>query len=65
MEAATRLIAAGETAELEPIQTKDEVGRLSASFLQMKAALEKTEALRKDLIANVSHELRTPLTPIR
>jgi signal transduction histidine kinase len=65
MEAATRRIAAGEPAALDPIKTKDEVGRLSDSFLQMKAALEKTEALRKELIANVSHELRTPLTSIR
>lgn len=65
MEAATRLIAAGEPAVLKPIQSDDEVGRLSASFLQMKTALEKTEGMRKELIANVSHELRTPLTSIR
>ncbi|MZQ99559.1 MAG: HAMP domain-containing protein, partial [Acidaminobacter sp.] len=64
MEETTRLIAAGEDAPLEPIRTKDEIGRLYTSFLQMKEALEKTEALRKDLIANVSHELRTPLTSI-
>lgn len=64
MEETTRLIAAGEDATLEPIRTKDEIGSLYTSFLQMKDSLEKTEAIRKDLIANVSHELRTPLTSI-
>ncbi|MZQ99081.1 MAG: HAMP domain-containing protein [Acidaminobacter sp.] len=64
MEETTRLIAAGEDAPLEPVRSKDEIGRLYASFLHMKEALEKTEAIRKDLIANVSHELRTPLTSI-
>jgi signal transduction histidine kinase len=64
MEETTRLIAAGEDAHLEPVRSRDEIGRLYASFLHMKEALEKTEAIRKDLIANVSHELRTPLTSI-
>lgn len=64
MEATTRRLAAGEAVDLEPVVSKDEVGRLYDSFVQMKSALEQTEALRKELIANVSHELRTPLTSI-
>jgi signal transduction histidine kinase len=64
MESITHRIAAGENTPLNGIQAKDELGRLSVSFIQMKDQLEKTEALRKDLIANVSHELRTPLTSI-
>lgn len=64
MEETTRLIAAGEEASLAPVRSKDEIGRLYTSFLHMKDSLEKTEAIRKDLIANVSHELRTPLTSI-
>ncbi len=50
----------------------DEISRLSASFDQMAgrlvsqlAELEKTDALRRELVANVSHDLRTPLTSLR
>jgi signal transduction histidine kinase len=44
--------------------SKDEIGRLSRSFHDMKSELEKTEMIRREMIANISHELRTPLTSI-
>ncbi len=42
----------------------DELGELGRSFNQMAEALNRTETMRRDLIANVTHELRTPLTSI-
>jgi len=43
----------------------DEIQRLSSGFNQMAASLERTEEMRKQLIADISHELRTPLTTIK
>jgi signal transduction histidine kinase len=46
----------------------DEIDRLGSTFTEMKARIEtqmaqlqKSDALRRELIANVSHDLRTPL----
>ncbi|MFV0351444.1 MAG: sensor histidine kinase [Oscillospiraceae bacterium] len=41
-----------------------EVTELSETLSHAAAELSKTEALRRELIANVSHDLRTPLTLI-
>lgn len=43
----------------------DELDLLALSFNQMADKLEKTEAVRRQLIGDVSHELRTPLTAIK
>ena len=50
----------------------DEIDRLGASFYEMARqihqqmrALEETDALRRELVANVSHDLRTPLASLR
>jgi len=45
-------------------QRDDEVGALQAAFNNMADSLEKSEASRREFIANVSHELRTPMTTI-
>jgi len=42
----------------------DEIGELIHSFNSMADALEKSENLRRDFVANVSHELKTPMTSI-
>ena len=42
-----------------------ELNRLSSVLNIATKEIEKTEALRNDLMANVSHDLRTPLTIIR
>lgn len=42
----------------------DEVGRLSASFDAMLAALEDSVAAQQQLVSDASHELRTPLTSL-
>ncbi|MDA8086950.1 MAG: HAMP domain-containing sensor histidine kinase [Nitrospiraceae bacterium] len=39
----------------------DEIGRLKAAFNSMAEALQREDALRKELTSNVAHELRTPL----
>ncbi len=42
----------------------DEIGELTDSFNSMADALEKSERLRSEFIANVSHELKTPMTTV-
>jgi two-component system sensor histidine kinase BaeS len=49
----------------ESPEEMDELGLLAASFNQMAARLEQTEAMRRDLIGDVAHELRTPLSSIK
>ncbi len=43
----------------------DELGRLSASFNTMLAALERARLAQRQLVSDASHELRTPLTSIQ
>jgi two-component system, OmpR family, sensor histidine kinase MprB len=57
-----------ETYDLTPrvdVRSKDELGRLAASFNSMLAALESALTAQRQLVADASHELRTPLTSIR
>ncbi len=59
-------IAAGHYDErLEPGGEDDELSELIISFNRMAAALDETEAMRRQLIADVSHELKTPLASIK
>jgi two-component system OmpR family sensor kinase len=53
------------------VSTRDEVGRLGATFKQMADrisaqmnVLRQTDALRRELVANVSHDLRTPIASL-
>jgi two-component system sensor histidine kinase MprB len=47
------------------VRGEDELGRLAASFNEMMAALERSEAAQRRLVADASHELRTPLATLR
>ncbi len=60
---ATQAIAQGDTTRL-PVTSSDELGKMSAAFNEMTAALETQRELRRRLINDVSHELNTPLSVI-
>lgn len=66
-----RLARATEQISLEklgprlPVHSKDELGQLSAAFNRMIERLERSEKLRRQMIADIAHELRTPLTVLQ
>jgi two-component system, OmpR family, sensor histidine kinase MprB len=47
------------------VESRDELGRLAASFNTMLAALEESATAQRRFVADASHELRTPLTSLR
>lgn len=48
-----------------PVRSHDEIGQLTLALNELGVELQKTEDLRRELIANVSHELRSPLSVIQ
>lgn len=65
-------VAAGDFSQKLESDARDEIGVLTNTFSEMAGRLENTldsltrsEAMRKEFVANVSHELRTPITNIR
>jgi signal transduction histidine kinase len=62
---AARRVAAGDLGVRVPLEGRDEVGELAASFNHMAGSLEEQELLRRHLMADIAHELRTPLTGIQ
>jgi len=50
---------------VEQKPTKDEVGRLAATFNEMLGRIEELFRTEQRFVADVSHELRSPLTAIR
>ena len=46
-------------------ESRDELGRLAATFNAMLGALETSVKAQRQLIADASHELRTPLASLR
>lgn len=72
LEAATTDLGAGNLAVRAPEHGGDEVAALARAFNRMAedlaaraAALEVSDAARRQLLADVSHELMTPLTAMR
>lgn len=63
--AAARELAAGNLAVNLPVESRDELGELTMALNELSVELQKTDNLRKELIANVSHELRAPLSVIQ
>ncbi len=60
-----RRMAEGKTDVVLPVRSKDEIGQLTQALNELGEELNKTETLRRELIANVSHELRSPLSVIQ
>jgi two-component system, OmpR family, sensor histidine kinase BaeS len=58
-------ISTGDYSGEVPMVSRDEIGKLAASFNRMAEGLQRIEQLRKTMMIDVAHELRTPLTNIR
>jgi two-component system OmpR family sensor kinase len=61
LEAAARDLAAGRYVEPLPVDSEDELGRLTRAFNEMQEQLSRVDRARREFIANASHELRTPI----
>jgi signal transduction histidine kinase len=61
LEDAARRVAAGEHVEPVPVESDDELGRLTSAFNEMQEQLARVDHARREFIANASHELRTPI----
>ncbi len=69
---AAKAYVQGDTSQRLPATSHTELDNLGYAFNQLadthahcEAELQRTEALRRELIANVSHTLRTPLASIQ
>jgi signal transduction histidine kinase len=58
-------LAAGRRERRAAVGSRDEIGRLAASFNAMADQVEKQDELHRVFAADVAHELRTPLAIIR
>jgi signal transduction histidine kinase len=63
--AAAERIGSGELDVTLPVESADEVGKLSETFNRMAADLRQLDESKTKFLALVSHELRTPLVAIR
>src|SRR3954471_10321371 len=61
LETAARNLAAGRYVEPLPVDSEDELGRLTRAFNEMQEQLSRVDRARREFIANASHELRTPI----
>lgn len=65
-QSARSISSAGDlTRRLQQPKTRDELGRLAATFNDMLARIEELFRAQQRILADVSHELRSPLTAIR
>ncbi len=62
---AARAIGARNLSRRVKVEGTVEVMDMANAFNEMAAALEQTENLRRNLVADVAHELRTPLTVLQ
>jgi len=68
VEALTGAVRRMEGGDLSPrvnVSGDDEVAALARAFNGMAAALDRSQALRRQMTADVAHELRTPLANLR
>jgi len=62
---ATRHFGKGDFSPRVAAKDKGELGELAQSFNSMASDLERTERLRRNMVADVAHELRTPLSNLK
>lgn len=62
---ATEEMAAGRLGKQVDAHTRDEIGKLAASFNRMSKDLDQASRLRRQMTADIAHDLRTPLTVLR
>ncbi|MFH0941863.1 MAG: ATP-binding protein [Chloroflexota bacterium] len=62
---AARRLGQGDLSQRVGFKEKGEIGELAQAFNSMADDLERTERLRRNMVADTAHELRTPLTNIR
>ncbi|MBH5320901.1 HAMP domain-containing protein [Paenibacillus sp. GSMTC-2017] len=55
----------GELGTQAPVTSKDEYATVAQAFNVMSDQLQRSEEIRRNLVADVSHELRTPITILR
>ena len=48
-----------------PVNSSDEIGRLSSTFNEMAEAIQREDEAQKAFLATVSHELRTPISYVK
>jgi len=65
LERASQRLAQGDLSQRVLVTGRDEIGHLAESFNRMVERLERSEKLRRQMIADIAHELRTPLTVIQ
>lgn len=58
-------LGGGDLSARIPVEGRDEIARLTASFNGSAARIEQLVDAHKMLLANASHELRTPLSRLR
>ncbi|HKJ35010.1 MAG TPA: HAMP domain-containing sensor histidine kinase [Solirubrobacterales bacterium] len=64
LDAAAEEVAQGHFNVPIPIDSRDEVGELAATFDEMQTKLARLDSARREFIANASHELRTPVASL-
>ena len=62
---AARGVSKGDFTRRVKVNSKDEFGELAIAFNAMAEDLQRTEQLRRNMVADVAHELRTPLSNIQ
>lgn len=62
---AARAVAGRDFSRRVKEEGSTEVAELAQAFNQMTAALEESERLRQNMVADVAHELRTPLSVLQ
>lgn len=62
---AARRLSHGDLGQRVPVSGSDEVMEVMTAFNEMAEALQRSEQLRQNMIADIAHELRTPLSVIQ